>query len=269
MRIRQTHSVLAALAAALLLGACGSSDIGDILGGPSGRAPSQIKGIVRTVDARSGDCRIDLDNVTNSTYLDNRDRGNGGYGGYGTGGRTTVYCDDQTRVVFQGNNYRPDSLESGDEVIAEVRDVGGRLVADRIDVTYDVSSNDRYGSNDPYSRTPSPYPPQDDRYGSYGTQGNEDVRGTVRGVDRNNRTVTLERVQYYDRSLARSSSDLLTLYYDNDTRVTFRDQSYRPEDLEPGDVVAVGVDQVRGTLVANDIQVLANARDSSASYPRR
>lgn len=264
MRIRPTSSVLAALAAALLLGACGSSDIGDILGGPSGRAPSQIKGIVRTVDVRSGDCRIDLDNVSNSTYLDNRDRG---YGGYTTGSRTTVYCDDQTRVVFQGNSYRPDSLESGDEVIAEVRDVGGRLVADRIDVTYDVSSNDRYG-NDPYSRTPSPYP-QDDRYGSYGTQGNEDMRGTVRGVDRNNRTVTLERVQYYDRSLARSSSDLLTLYYDNDTRVTFRNQSYRPEDLEAGDVVAVGVDQVRGTLVANDIQVLANARDSSASYPRR
>lgn len=262
MRIRQPRSVLAALAAALLLGACGSSDIGDILGGPSGRAPSQIKGIVRTVDARSGDCRIDLDNVTNSTYLDNRDRG---YGGYTTGNRTTVYCDDQTRVVFQGNSYRADSLESGDEVIAEVRDVGGRLVADRIDVTYDVSSNDRSG-NDPYSR--APYPPQDDRYGSYGTQGDEDVRGTVRGVDRNNRTVTLERVQYYDRSLARSN-DLLTLYYDNDTRVTFRDQSYRPEDLEPGDVVAVDVDQVRGTLVADDIQVLASARDSSASYPRR
>lgn len=267
MRIHPPRSVFAALAAALLLGACSSGGIGDILGGPSGRAPSQIKGIVRTVDIRSGDCRIDLDNVTNSTYLDNRDRG---YGDYGTGSRTTVYCDDQTRVVFQGNTYRPDSLESGDEVIAEVRDVGGRLVADRIDVTYDVTSNDRYG-NDPYSRNDpnsrTPYP-QDDRYGSYGTQGSEDVRGTVRGVDRNNRTVTLERVQYYDRSLARST-DLLTLYYDNDTRVTFRNQSYRPEDLEPGDIVAVDVDQVRGTLVANDIQVLANARDSSAAYPRR
>jgi hypothetical protein len=273
MRIRTPRSVLAALAAALLLGACGSSDIGDILGGPGGRAPNQIKGIVRTVDARSGDCRIDLDNVTNSTYLDNRDRGYGDYGGgYGSGSRATVYCDDQTRVVFQGNTYRADSLESGDEVIAQVRDVGGRLVAERIDVTYDVSSNDRngnndrYGSNDPYSRTP--YPPQDDRYGSYGTQGDEDVRGTVRGVDRTNRTVTLERAQYYDRSLARGN-DLLTLYYDNDTRVTFRSQSYRPEDLEAGDIVAVDVDQVRGTLVADDIQVLANARDSSASYPRR
>ena len=51
------------------------------------------------------------------------------------------------------------------------------------------------------------YYPQDDRYGSYGTAGDEDVRGTVRRVDRENRTVTLERVQYYDRSLSRSDSD--------------------------------------------------------------
>jgi hypothetical protein len=264
MRPRTIPSVLAALAVALLLGACGSGGIGDIINGPSGSYPSQLKGIVRTVDTRSGDCRIELDNVSNSTYLNNGN--NGSYGGYGNNGnRATVYCDSQTRVVFQGNTYRPDSLEVGDEIIADVRDVSGRLVADRIDVTYDVSSNDRYGnSNDPYgnggSRTPYP---QDDRYGTYGNAGNEDVRGVVQRVDRENRTLTLERVQYYDRNLSRSG-DLLTLYYDNETRVTFRNQSYQPENLDRDDV-----DQVRGTLVANDIQVLSNARDNSASYPRR
>jgi hypothetical protein len=267
MRPRTASSVLAALAA-LLLGACGSSDIGDIINGPSGRYPSEIKGIVRNVDTTGGDCRIDLDNATSSTYL-NQGGGYGG-GGYGSGNRAIVYCDTQTRVVFQGNSYRPDSLEVGDEVVADVRDVGGRLVAERIDVTYDVSSNDRYGndrygSQDPYSRPPYP---QDDRYGTYGTVGGEDVRATVRRVDRENRTITLDRVQYYDRDLSRSG-DLLTLYYDNDTRVSYRNQDYRPESLEAGDVVAVDVDQVRGTLVADDIRVLANARDSSASYPPR
>jgi len=269
MRPRTTSSVLAAVGAALLLGACGSGNIGDILGGPSGNYPSEVKGIVRNVDVTGGDCRIDLDNATSSTYLDNRDRGSYG-GGYGSGNRATVYCDNNTRVVYQGNSYRADSLEVGDEVIADVRDVGGRLVAERIDVTYDVSSNDRYGndrygSNDPYSRTPYP---QDDRYGSYGTVGGEDVRGTVRRVDRESRTVTLERVQYYDRDLSRSG-DQLTLYYDNDTRVTYRNQAARAENLEPGDIVAVDIDQVRGTLVADDIRVLADARDSSAQYPRR
>lgn len=272
MRFRTTSSVLATLAAALLLGACGSSGIGDIINGPNGSYQNQIKGIVRTVDTRSGDCRIEIDNVTNSNYLNNQRDPYGGSGGYNNGNRATLFCDSQTRVVYQGNAYRPESLESGDEIIADVRDVNGRLVADRIDVTYDVSNNDRYGNGgygndryDPNARTPYP---QDDRYGTYGTVGNEDVRGTVQRVDRENRTVTLERVQYYDRNLSRSG-DLLTLYYDNDTRVTFRNQAYRAENLEAGDIVAVDVDQVRGTLVADDIRVLADARDSSASYPPR
>jgi len=272
MRFRTTSSVFAALAAALLLGGCGSGGIGDIINGPSGNYQSQLKGIVRTVDTRSGDCRIELDSVSNSNYLNQRDPYGGGYGN-GNGNRATLYCDSQTRVVYQGNAYRPDSLESGDEIIADVRDVNGRLVADRIDVTYDVSSNDRYGNdpyrNDPYRNDPNaraPYP-QDDRYGTYGSVGNEDVRGTVQRVDRENRTVTIERVQYYDRNLSRSG-DLLTVYYDNDTRVTFRNQAYRPENLEAGDIVAIDVDQVRGTLVADDIRVLADARGSSASYPR-
>ena len=141
MRSLKTGSLLVALVAALALGACGTSDIGDILGGPSGRAPNQLKGIVRAVDTTGGDCRIELDNTTQS-YLDNRD--SGGTYGDGYGNRATVYCDNATRVVFQGQTYRPESLENGDEVIAQVRDVGGRLVADRIDVTYDVSSNERY-----------------------------------------------------------------------------------------------------------------------------
>jgi hypothetical protein len=258
MRSIKTGSPLVALVAVLLLGACGSGDIGDILGGPSGRAPEQIKGIVSSVDT-TGDCRIELDSATQS-YLDNRD--SGGIYGDRYGSRATVYCDNATRVVFQGQTYRPESLERGDEVIVAVRDVGGRLIADRIDVTYDVTSGDRYG-DDRYSRYP-----QDDRYDRYGETLGEDVRGTVRRVDRENRSLTLERVEYVDRGLDRGS-DLLTLYYDADTEVTFRGQSYRPENLEVGDVVAVDVDTVRGTLVADDIRVLADARDSSASYPPR
>lgn len=267
MRSLSIRGALASLATALLLGGCASSDIGDILGGRGGRGTSEIRGTVRYVDTR-GDCRIDLDNATSSSYLNNG--GSGGGGGYGGGGRTSVYCDSHTRVVYQGQAYRPESLEPGDEVIVDVNDVGGRPLADRVDVTYDVSSNrDSRGPNGSGNGNGSGYP-QDDRYGTYGRATNEDLRGTVRGVDRENRMLTLERVQYYnDRGYDRSGGDLLTLYYDNDTRVTFRGQSYRPENLEAGDVVAVTVDQVRGTLIANDIQVLANARASSAStYPR-
>jgi hypothetical protein len=248
MRTLTPGKALAALAVALLLGACGSSDIGDILGGPSGRAADQIRGTVRSVDTR-GDCRIELDDTGSSRYLAN--------GGSGSGGRATVYCDSSTRVVYQGQTYRPDSLEAGDEVVVAVRDVGGRLLADRIDVTYDVSTR---GYDDRY--------PRDDRYDEYGRTANEDLRGTVLRVDRERRNLTLERVDYYDRSLdPGGSSDRLTLYYDSETRVTFRGQGYRPENLEPGDVVAVSVETVRGTLVASDVRVLADTRDT-ASYPR-
>ncbi|HEV8629946.1 MAG TPA: hypothetical protein VGV61_06475 [Thermoanaerobaculia bacterium] len=267
MRVFTIRGALASLGTVLLLGGCASSDIGDILGGPGGRGTSEIRGTVRYVDTR-GDCRIDLDNASSSSYLNN----GGSSGGYGSGGRTSVYCDSHTRVVYQGQTYRPESLEPGDVVVVDVNDVGGRPLADRIDVTYDVSSNRGSGSSGPNGSgngNGSGYP-QDDRYGTYGRAANEDLRGTVRRVDRENRMLTLERVQYYnDRGYDRGGGDLLTLYYDNDTRVTFRGQSYRPESLEAGDVVAVTVDQVRGTLIANDIQVLANARDSNAStYPR-
>jgi hypothetical protein len=257
--IPSRSGALATIAAAvLLLGACASGDIGDILGGPSGRAPRQVKGIVRTVDTRSGDCRIDLDNATlPADYIAN----GGSTGGYGSGGRASVYCDSQTRVVFQGQTFRPESLEAGDEIVASVSDVGGRLVAERVDVTYDVSSGGRAG-NAPYGNYP-----QDDRYGSYGRTGSEDVRATVRSVDRSDHALRLERVEYYDRSLERNGTDL-TIHFDDRTRVTYRGQSYRPEDLDPGDVIAVSLEQVRGTLVANDIQVLSNGRDGSASYPR-
>jgi hypothetical protein len=264
MRIAHTRRALTALAATLLLGACAGGNVGDILGGPAGRAPNQIQGIVRAVDVRNGECRVELDNTRgSSSYLAN------GGAGYGNGGRATIFCDSQTRVVFQGQTFRPESLENGDEVIAQVSDVRGRLVADRIDVTYDVSGNDRYGNdrgNDRYGTGTTPAP-SDDRYDRYGRVGNEDARGTVRRVDRNERSVTLERVQYFDRTFDRGGSDQITLYYDTDTRVTFRGQSYRPESLEPGDIVAVSIDQVRGALVANSIEVLADASETAA-YPR-
>ena len=96
MRPRTTSSVLATLAAALLLGACGSGGIGDIINGPSGNYQSQLKGIVRTVDTRSGDCRIELDSVSNSTYLNQRDQRDPYGGGYGNGNRATT--SDRTAV---------------------------------------------------------------------------------------------------------------------------------------------------------------------------
>src|SRR5688572_21674748 len=102
----RTAKTLAVAALTLLLAAaCGSTGIGDILGGGTGNQSSyDISG---TVDA------VDLN--TRSIYLTN-------VSGYnknlmGTGGNTVrVYYDDQTTVSYQGKNYRPQDLERGDQV---------------------------------------------------------------------------------------------------------------------------------------------------------
>jgi hypothetical protein len=291
MRTISTASAL--VGAALLLAACASSDVGDIF--PNGQV-GQVQGVVRSVDT-SGDCIIQLENARSSNYHLNDQ----GYGYGNGGGNTTIFCDRNTRVVFQGNTFRPEDLERGDEIVADVSNVGGRPVADRIDVTYDVSSNDRsgnggrYGNNGGYGRNGGygsgndngryggPYGDNDrygnhDRYGNndrYGnstdpTGGNHDLRGTVRLVDAQNRTVTLEQVDYYTHSFDRNQQgDLLTLYFDAQTQVLFRGESYRPENLEAGDVIAVRVEDVRGTLIADQIDVVSDARGNAASYPQR
>jgi hypothetical protein len=220
---------------------------------------------VQSVENRGGECRIDLSNVNDTRYLNQ-----GGDGGYG-GTVSSVYCDSQTRVYYQGQTYRPESLERGDEITADVSYVNGRTVADRVDVTYDVSTGGRYDNRYP-NQSPSQYPSQypnqgDSSYDRYGGAGSEDLRATVRSVDHYGHTITLERVQYYDHRYDQGGSDLLTVRYDDRTRVTFRGQANRPENLEPGDVIAVRFGETRGSMVADDIQVLADARESAA-YPR-
>lgn len=117
--------------ATLLLGACGSSgglgDLGSIiLGSPSQSQPSDVRGSVSNVDTNAR--RIDLD----VTYVNNlRSSGNSQRG--------SIYYDNNTRVVYQGNEYRVSDLERGDEI--EVRGVNdnGRYLAQTITVVRDVS----------------------------------------------------------------------------------------------------------------------------------
>ena len=116
---------------ALLLGACGSSggrgDLGSIiLGSPSQSEPSDVRGAVSYVDTSAR--RIDLD----VTYVNNlRNTGNSQRG--------SIYYDNNTRVVYQGQTYNVSDLERGDEI--EVRGVNdnGRYLAQTITVVRDVS----------------------------------------------------------------------------------------------------------------------------------
>ena len=241
-----------ALAAAVLAG-CGSSGMGDILGGGSDYPENsllEVSGTVRGVDVSGGDCAIEL---TDSRTYESRLRDE--YDSNGSLGSEVVFCDDRTEVVHDGRSYRPDALERGDRIVARVRQVGSRLHADRIEVTHDVSSgtydDDRYDDR------------SDDRSGGSALYG--DVRGVVYRVDTGRGTIELEEVEVLDRGLGFDrNEDRMTLYYDRDTEVRFEGQTYSPENLERGDLIEVEVDQLRGQLMADEIAVLRDARDRSA-----
>lgn len=148
-----------ALMALLLLAGCGSSGIDDILGGPSGTAVSELRGVVDSVD--TGDRSILLTNV--STYRTGLQSG-----GLGSGSTIRVYYDDQTTVSYQGRNYRPEQLERGDEISVRVEQSGNRLIASSMTVLRDISGTVAGGLD-------------------------TTLRGVVRFVDPNRRTIEVDR----------------------------------------------------------------------------
>src|SRR5215203_1298472 len=173
MRITPTNSFLAALLATAVLTGCGSSGIGDVLGGPSSsggsngrydpynQGASDVQGTVRSVDTRSRliymeseDSRYNLRNGNDSREL-------------------VLYYDDRTTVEHDGRTYRPEDLERGDRIQADVAQSGDRLVAQQIEVVYDVSSGT--GSGGTLGGRDDRYDDRDDRV--------SDLRGTVRYLD--------------------------------------------------------------------------------------
>lgn len=160
--MKTTKSLLAASFALILLAACGSSGMGDILGGGSNQSNYEIRGTVESVDLNSRS--IYLTNVSGYTNM----LSNGG------GNAVRVYYDDRTPVEFNGTTYRPTDLERGDQVAVRVDESGNTLMAESMTVLRDVSSGSSYPG----------YPS-----GSYETT----IRGTVRYVDTSRRTIEVDR----------------------------------------------------------------------------
>jgi predicted RNA-binding protein with TRAM domain len=211
-------SLIAATLAVLFLAACGSSGIGDVLGGGTGAGNSnyELRGTVDYVDTSS-----------QSVYLTNVS----GYGNMlsngGSGSSVRVYYDNQTAVEHQGQSHRPEDLERGDEVVVRVDESGNRLMASSIAVTHDVTAG---------SSLPSP----SQTYGS-------PVRGTVRYIDASRRTIELDR----------STGGSLVLDFETNTPVHFNNQSYRVTDLERGDEVEIRVRDLGGNRwIAQDVTVI-------------
>ena len=224
-------SKLSALAlTALLTAACGSLGLPDILGGDgddrrTGDAVT-VRGTVERVDTGARLIVVDGDTSYNLR--------NGG------GDRLTLYYDSGTTVVFEGRTYDPADLERGDRIVADVDDTGSRLMAERIEVTHDVT-------------------------GGVGSVGDDrrlaELRGTVRSIDTAARTMVLERTTFSSGfSTTPGGGDVVTVHYDAETVVEYQGRFYGIDSLERGDVVDVDVTDTGSRLIAEQIEVVHDVR---------
>ena len=268
MRAFRLTSVLIALAAAALVTGCGPEydgypDRPDHPGYPGprdgyGNGSGDVQGTVVRVGRR--DHVIVLDSSDTGDRYDRR----GGYRRNG-GGEVALFYDDNTTVEYQGRTFRPEDLERGDRIQATVARTGDdRLVAENIQVLYDVSSGGaRDNSGYPGDQRDPGY--QGDRQGDRrdpGYQGDRsmtDLRGTVRRVDSRDRSLEIEPSGDDPRNSSNGQSDVVVVHYDAQTAVEYQGRSYRPENLEQGDVVEVHVRRDRGgRLLADQITVVSS-----------
>lgn len=232
---RIPHLLTLALAA-LTLTACGSIGLPDILGGGSGsgddRRTTNALTVQGTVDRVDTSARLIV--VDGDTRYNLRNAG---------GDRLSLYYDNQTTVVFQGRTYNPADLERGDRIVADVDDTGNRLLAERIEVTHDVTGGTG-GVFDDQRRL-------------------AELRGTVRSVDTHGRTLQLERASYlsgFTTGTGTAGSDVVTVHYDAETVVEYQGQFYGLDSLERGDVVDLRVADTGGRLVAEQIELVRDVR---------
>lgn len=129
--------------------------------------------------------------------------------------RMEVRYDERTRLVYQGRESAVESLERGDVIRFDAVQAGRELYARQIEVVRNVRDGS-YG-------------------GEYGGGYGNDLRGSVALIDTRARTIRLDGAGY--------GNDVL-LAYDARTTVEYQGRSYRPENLQRGDIVRIQARQV-------------------------
>lgn len=252
MRYIRLIGLVLALAGSAALTGCGSTGVGDILGGggsTTGNGGStsgsgtggtyddrydtanNVRGTIERVDTLNRRIVVDRESSSSGNYLRNGNEDE----------TVTLYYDDRTTVEYQGKNYRPQDLESGDRILADVNETSGRLVAEEIQVLQDASTGSSTGST-----------------GTYDDERASDLRGTVSYIDTRNQTLEIEPSGSTRFSTSRSG--VVLVHYDAQTTVEYQGRSYKPENLERGDEVELQVRDLGGRLMVDEIQVVRDAQ---------
>lgn len=257
---RRVPSVLLMLSTLLLLSACATGGQGGYGAGgypargaggyPDSYGSAPIQGTVDFIDRG----RIVL-----------VEDGQAGYGG-----RVELAYDGNTRLYYQGQQLAVQGLERGDGVRVDAVRTNDGLLARSIEVVRNVRDGyqgDRYG--EPRYGDPGYGQPRGgagdggyrDDYGSrdrYGDGFNNSLRGTVSHVDPRSQMIEIDTGAslggYGDGARAR-------IRYDQRTLVEFQGRAYRPENLDPGDLVRVQVRQLgRNEWLAERVVVERSVR---------
>ena len=120
MTVLQRAARSSAVALALVaMSACANSGLGNVLGSVLGGGGSELAGTIQGVDTRNQQIGIIQSN----------------------GQSVGVRYDNNTRVIYQNQNYPVTALENGDQVVARIQDNGnGNYYTDSIQVTQSVQN---------------------------------------------------------------------------------------------------------------------------------
>jgi len=243
---RKASFAVAAAALLLILAGCGSTQ--DIFGNGSQQPyTNTIRGTVDYVDTS-----------TRSIVMNNTSGYNTMLSGSSSGsnGNVRVYYDNNTSVQWQGRTYRPEDLERGDQIDVTVRQSGNQLIADSMNVTYNANTATTSSPNNSYPN--GSYPSN-----SYPSNNVSTIRGTVRYIDTNSRTIQLEQTTWLSGFMpGNSNSSVVTVQFDNNARVDVNGQLFPVTNLERGDVVEVQAQNYSNSsnLLASRITLVRDVR---------
>lgn len=161
-----------------------------------------------------------------------------GYGSY-----VTVDWATNTPVYYNGRTYAAGDIEVGDQVNVRVNGGGsGRVSASDITVTRSISDNSNGSYNGTYSN------------------GMQTVRGTVRYVDANARTIELESTSWMNGFQTNTGGNTLIIHFDPTARVGVSGQLYPLTNLERGDVIDVQLQPNGSSYLAQTITLVRDVR---------